>query len=73
MINHDEVTLLDAISVIRGLGQEWEAIKMLTDLVKADKEITDKQNAEMSSCLRAIKKINKGKNEAIDALCERER
>lgn len=72
MINYDEITFLDAISVIRGLGQEWEAIKMLTDLVRADKQITDKQNAEMASCLTAIKKINNGKNEAIDALCERE-
>ena len=32
----------------------------------------EKDNAEMSSCLRAIKKINGGKNEAIDALCEKE-
>lgn len=72
MINYDEITFLDAISVIRGLGQEWEAIKMLTDLVRTDKETSDKQNAEMASCLAAIKKINKGKNEAIDALCERE-
>jgi hypothetical protein len=73
MINYDEITFLDAISVIRGLGQEWEAIKMLTDLVRADKEISDKQNAEMAYCLTAIKKINKNKNEAIDALCEFER
>ena len=71
MINYDEKTFLDAITVICRLGQEWEAIKMLTDLVRADKEISDKQNAEMSSCLKAIKKINNGKNEAIDALCER--
>ena len=70
MINYDEITFLDAIGVIRRLDQEWEAIKMLTDLVRADKEVSDKQNAEMASCLVAIKKINKGKNEAIDALCE---
>ena len=70
MINYDEITFIDAISVIRRSGQEWEAIKMLTDLLITDKEITDKQNAGMASCLRAIKKINNGKNEAIDALCE---
>lgn len=40
---------------------------MVSDLQKADKE-----NAQMSAQLRAIKKINRGKNEAIDALCERD-
>lgn len=40
---------------------------MVSDLQKADKE-----NARMSAQLRAIKKINRGKNEAIDALCERD-
>ena len=39
MINYDEITFLDAITVIRRLGQELEAIKMHTDLVRADKEI----------------------------------
>ena len=70
MIDYNKITFLDAISVIRRLGQEWEAIRMLTDLVRSDKEMADKQNAEMANCLMAIKKINKGKNEAIDALCE---
>ena len=40
---------------------------MVNDLQKADKE-----NAHMSAQLRAIQKINRGKNEAIDALCERD-
>ena len=40
---------------------------MVSDLHKADKE-----NAQMLAQLRAIKKINRGKNEAIDALCERD-
>ena len=40
---------------------------MVNDLQKANKE-----NAHMSAQLRAIQKINRGKNEAIDALCERD-
>jgi hypothetical protein len=36
-------------------------------------EKLEKDNAEMSSCLTAIKKINRSKNDAIDALCERSR
>lgn len=33
----------------------------------------EQEHVEMSSCLMAIKKINKSKNEDIDALCEVER
>lgn len=68
----DYSTFVDAINVIKDAGREWEAITLLLDWIKTDKETADSQNAEMSACLRAIKKINRGKNRAIDALCERE-
>lgn len=69
----EEISLLDAISVIRMHGLEWEAIQMLHDLVRSDHETMSHQNSEMSARLQVIKKINNGKNGAIDALCERER
>lgn len=28
------------------------------------------ENAQLNACLTAIRKINKGRNDAIDALCE---
>jgi len=37
-------------------------------LTKYKKEIN--KNYELGACLTAIRKINRGKNEAIDALCE---
>ena len=67
----EEISFLDAISIIRMHGLEWEAIQMLHDLVRSDYEQTRHQNAEMTACLQMIKKINNGKNEAIDALCEK--
>lgn len=67
----EEISFLDAISIIRMHGLEWEAIQMLHDLVRSDYQATISENSEMSACLQMIKKINNGKNEAIDALCEK--
>ena len=69
----EQISFLDAISVIRMHGLEWEAINMLLDLVRSDHEAKASQNAEMSVCLQMIKKINNGKDKAIDALCEKEK
>lgn len=66
------MTYEEAIKTIISQGREIDAINFLFNSVCADINKLNKENAEMSSCLRAIKKINKGKNEAIDALCERE-
>lgn len=69
----EEISFLDAISVIRMHGLEWEAIQMLHDLVRSDYQVTISKNSEMSACLQMIKKLNNGKNEAIDALCEKKK
>lgn len=61
-----------AIKTIVDLNEEIKAIKFLLGYVQGNVENLEKENAEMSSCLRAIKKINREKNEAISALCERE-
>ena len=51
-------------------GDEFEAIKFLILEIENDITSTRKNAAHNSACLRAIKKINAGKNDAIDALCE---
>ncbi len=62
----------EAIGKIIELNEEVKAVKILMERIGNNIEGLEKDNAEMSSCLRAIKKINKNKNETIDALCERE-
>ena len=60
----------EAIKAIIDLNEEIKAVKILMDRIERNTDKIESENAEMFSCLRAIKKINKGKNEAIDALCE---
>lgn len=62
----------EAIKTIISQGREIDAINFLSNSLYKYINKLDQENSEMSSCLRAIKKINKGKNEAIDALCEKE-
>ena len=66
------MTYEEAVAAIINQGREIDAINFLFNSLCADINKLYHENAEMSSCLRAIKKINKGKNEAIDTLCERE-
>lgn len=61
-----------AIETIIELNEEVKAVKILMECIENNIDRIEKNNAEMSSCLREIKKINKNKNDAIDALCERE-
>ena len=61
-----------AIETIIELNEEVKAVKILMKCIENNIDHVEKDNAEMSSCLRAIKKINKNRNDAIDALCERE-
>lgn len=59
-----------AIECIIGLDEEVEAIKILNhSLALKYKGVCDNAK-ELSASLRAIRKINAGKNKAIDALCE---
>ena len=67
----DFIEFEEAIQTIVNLGEETKAIKILTERIERKTERIEKDNAEMSACIRAIKKINKSENMAIDALCER--
>lgn len=66
------MTFEKAIECIIELNEEIKAVKILMNCIENNTERLEKENAQMSSSLRAIKKINREKNEAISALCERE-
>ena len=55
--------------IIRG-NQEEEVIKILLDILIEQKRDCQQSNTERGASLQAIHKINKGKNEAIDALSD---
>jgi hypothetical protein len=61
-----------AIKTIVDLNEEIKAVKLLMAYIESNTENLESENCKMSSCLRAIKKINREKNEAISALCEKE-
>lgn len=65
------MSFLEAIQTICNLNEEIKAVEILMSRIKDNTEVLEKENAEMASCLTAIKKINRKKSEAIDALCER--
>lgn len=53
-------------------GREFEAVRFLFNNLEQETERLYRENSHYSACLRAIRKINNNKNEAIDALCEKE-
>ena len=66
----NDITFETAIKHIIDLNEEIRAVKILIERIERNTDKIEQEHAEMSSCLTAIKKINNGKNEAIDALCE---
>jgi prefoldin subunit 5 len=61
----------EAIKTIIELNEEIKAVKILMERIERNTDKIESEHAEMSACLRAIKKINASKDEAINALCER--
>lgn len=59
-----------AILTILENGEEFEAIKFLIHEIEIDILMNRTNATQARACLRAIKKINAGKNDAIDSLCE---
>lgn len=53
-------------------GLQKQVYMILHSAVMEDYKTALNENREYSTSLNAIKKINKGKNEAIDALCEKD-
>lgn len=68
------MTTSEILSALRSAddGTKQEVFLTLSRMMVGDIQKADEENAQMSAQLRAIKKINRGKNEAIDALCERD-
>ena len=66
----NDITFETAIKHIIDLNEEIRAVKILMERIERNTNEIEQGYAEMSSCLTAIKKINNGKNDAIDALCE---
>ena len=64
------VTTQDIIREIIGQGKIDEIYKILSDMILRQKAEYNEELKEYRASLIAIRKINKGKNEAIDALSD---
>lgn len=64
------MTTQDIIREIIGQGKIDEIYKILSDMILRQKEEYNEELKEYRASLIAIRKINKGKNEAIDALSD---
>lgn len=56
--------------IISENGDEFEAIKILIRKIENGINSIREKESHHSACLMAIKKINAGKNDAINSLCE---
>ena len=65
-----QVTTQETIGKIIDNGNIDEVYRSLTDIILSDKRKYQNRSKEYRACLIAIRKINKGKNEAIDALSD---
>lgn len=66
------MTLEEILKEIYAQGLQRRVYMILHSAVMSDCDSIIDENMNYSASLAAIKKINKGKNKAIDALCERE-
>lgn len=51
-------------------GYEHQVFEYLSKCLIKENTRLEKQNSEYKATIRTIKKINRGKNDAIDNLCE---
>ena len=66
------MTYEEALQVIVDEEKEMDAICRLAVTLNRRYELSHNSALERKACLNAIKKINKGKKSAIDALCDEE-
>lgn len=60
----------ELVTEIIDWGYEYEVFEKLSKhIVQKQKDLADK-NRHIEASLKAIKKINRGKNKDIDALCD---
>ena len=64
------MTTQDIIREIIGQGKIDEIYKILSDMILRQKKEYNEELKEYRASLIAIRKINKGKNKAIDALSD---
>ena len=64
----EQVTTQEIIMEIVNQDKVDEIYKTLSDMILESKNRKEQLNAEYRACLKAIKKINGGRNDAIDAL-----
>lgn len=60
----------EIIYQIHNLGCEFDIMTYLIQWYKKELDETKHNHKESKARIKAIRKINKGKNEAIDALCD---
>lgn len=70
--NMDDRELRFYIAKIVGAGKEFEAIQLLVNFAKKNQEETSEDLSIARATIKAIKKINKGRNKDIDSLCDDE-
>jgi hypothetical protein len=70
MCNNKEFSLCEIINTIAQQGLEDAVYGVLHSIIMKDYKKAREENAEYRCTITAIKKINKGKNEAIDVLCD---
>lgn len=58
------------VDLIISNGMQFEVINALLQSIEAESRKATADRADYMASLCAIRKINAGKNEAIDALCE---
>ena len=66
----DDKELRFHIAKIIEAKKEFEAIQLLVNFAKKNQEETSKDLSITRAAIKAIKKINKGKNKDIDSLCD---
>lgn len=65
-----DIELTSILNLIHRGGYEIDVYTYLTTYMVTKLEALESSNATLSAQLKAVKKINKGRNAAIDALCE---
>ena len=64
------MTVEEILNEIHKGGYEFSVFEYLSKYLIKENTRLEKQNSEYRATIRTIKKINRGKNDAIDNLCE---
>ena len=70
MIPSKTEQIQQAVELIISCGKQFEIIDVLLKSLEGEFKSVSSDRAEYKASLRAIQKINAGKSEMIDALCD---